>query len=319
MMPQDELIEIWATPRRSTTTRDAFDIRHQVGRCYAAVSPTDTAALIIPLPSGELPRGRVLGSVRLRFDRELRFEVEGESWTRAAAVVDCLDGALVRTFCTVVRDVLEHLQTEELTARRVLDALARWDELLRRRSPLTATSELGLWGELALISRCSSPDAMVMTWRGPHGDVVDFLGGGVALECKASPNRLRHRVSQRQAAFEGENVDGYLVSVWACEDPNGQTLTDLVDALVEAVVDEDAFRRKLLTAGYQDEHRHEYGRRFHCPANPKFFRLQDVPRVREADEGVSNVRYDIDLTDVSDLGEAEAARILTRLTKRTTP
>lgn len=313
-MSKDELISVWNKPR-SRVAEDAFDIRRKLGGCYVAVSPSDTAAIIVPLPDSGVPRGRVLGSVRLSFETELGFEVEGLRWTQPAAVIECLEASLMRTFQVVALDVLEQLQDGPITAKQVLLALGRWDELLRRRSKLTETSELGLWGELAAILLAEDRDAMVTAWRGPHGDVVDFYGGGVALECKTSPNRLQHRLSHQQATFEGESVEGYLVSVWACDDPNGRSLTEIVDELMAGVVDEGALLSKLLEVGYREEHRHEYQRKLHCPATPRFFRLERVPRIHNVDAGITNVRYDVDFSGLPSLGPKEVEAVLQRLTK----
>ncbi|HLT37602.1 MAG TPA: PD-(D/E)XK motif protein, partial [Enhygromyxa sp.] len=204
-MPSDELINLWTAPRSEQRTK--FEILRRVGDCYAAISPSDTAALIVPLPEGDpLGRGRVLGSVRLSYEDVLQFEVDEKSWAQPAAVIDCLEARLVRTFCAVVRDVVERLQSTSVSAKQVAAALSAWDDLLRRKSKLTEASELGLWGELLLISLASNRDAMIAVWRGPFDETIDFLGGGVALECKTSPQRLKHHVTHRQASFEGEHV-----------------------------------------------------------------------------------------------------------------
>lgn len=314
-MASDELIELW-TGSPDGAQRTEFEILRQIGSCYVARSPSDTAALIVPLPDGDLPRGRVLGCVRVRYENPLRFLVEGKAWSQPAAVIDCLDIKVVRTFCAVVRDVLERLQGTEISAKRVAEAVSAWDDLLRRRSKLTDSSELGLWGELFLLSMARNRDAMVAAWRGPDGYTMDFLGGGIALECKTSSRRHQHRISHRQGSFDGEDVQPCLVSVWACEDPTGgKTLSEMVDQLMASVVDEAALLRKLIKVGYREEHRPEYVRRFACPARPRFVRFEQVPRIRAMDEGIANIRYDVDFSCLSGLGDDEIVRLFERLTR----
>lgn len=313
-MAADELIQLWS--RSGTEPRTNFEILRRIGDGYVSLSPSGTPALIVPLPEGDVHgRGRVLGSVRLRYESALRFDVEDETWTQAAAVVDCMEPKLVRTFCVVVRDILERLRSTGASAKQVAAALSAWDELLRRKGALDDASELGLWGELYIISMSPSPAAMVDAWRGPHGDAFDYMGGGVALECKTSTRRHRHHVSQRQASIEGDAISAFIVSVWAVEDASaGKGLVDLIDEIMADIPDESAFLHKLLLAGYQEDHRHEYGRRFACPSTPTFFHMKNVPRIREFDDRISNIRYDVDLSGVPTLSKREVEDVFSALT-----
>lgn len=313
-MAADELIELWGV--LDTEPRTSFEILRRIGDCYIALSPARTPALIVALPEGDaLGRGRALGSVRLRYESALHFEVGGTSWTQAAAVIDCMDPRLVRTFGVVVRDMLERLNASGCSAKHVAAALSAWDELLRHKKALDEAAALGLWGELLLIAESTHPAEMVDAWRGPHGDAFDFHGGGVALECKTSTRRLRHHVSQRQSSLAGDALSAYLVSIWVAEDATaGKSLVDLIDQIVASVPDEAPFMHKLLIAGYREEHRHEYVRRFSCPSKPLWFEMESVPQIRVVDEGVSNVRYDVDLTRVKPVPSDEVASRTSALT-----
>ncbi len=240
-----------------------------------------------------------MGSVRLRYETLLQFEVDAKAWPQAAAVIDCLDPKLVRTFCAVVRDVLDRLQATSVTSKQVSAALSAWDDLLRRKSKLTDESELGLWGELYIISRTADPGAMVDVWRGPLGETIDFFGGGVALECKTSSQRHIHQVSHRQATFDGDSISAFVTSVWACEDAtSGKTLVDMIDEIMVSVSDEAGFLQKLMAAGYQEDHRPEYLRRLACPSPPSYFHNEHIPKIRAIDDGITNIRYDVDLSRV---------------------
>jgi hypothetical protein len=313
-MACDELIDLW-NGAASGKQRTEFAILRALAAGYIAISPSDTPALIVPLSSGEFPRGRVLGSVRLRYESALRFDVAGKAWSQPAAVIDCLDVGLVRTFSAVIRDVLARLVDAPINAKAIATALAAWDELLRRRNKLTDASELGLWGELHLLGLAPNRDAMVAAWRGPLGDSADFLGGGIALECKTSSRRHQHTVSYRQSSFQGQHLESYLVSVWAPEDPtSGKTLGQVVDELLVEVTDEQALLRKLMAAGYREEHRPEYQRRYRCPSQPKFIGLEHVPRVQSFDEGITNIRYDVDLGRAPAVSGEAVRRLLGRMT-----
>lgn len=311
----NELLALWA-PQDEASNPGEYEIRRKLGESYAAVSPSGTPSLLVPLEDSSPGRGRVLGSIRLRYEPNVAFKVDGSTWTQRAAVIDCVDLGVVRTFAHVIADIVEQLSGDQPTSRTIAQALAAWDDLLRRRAPLDAASELGLWGELVIFDLVDDPDALLAAWRGPENKTFDFLAGGVGLECKTSTTRRRHTISYRQAAYQADNVTCYLASVWADEDPaRGSTLPDRIDQLRDKIVDEGALLRKLLSAGYRDEHRHEYGRRFSLQSEVALFDMRRIPQVREYDDGVSSIRYDIDLTRTPTINSTERARLLRQLTR----
>lgn len=312
-MSTDELIALWHQAR-TDAPHSEFALHREVAGCFVATSPAETAALIVPLSHSALQRGRVLGNIRFRCEEALRFDVDGKSWEQPAAVIDCLDAALLRTFCVVVRDVLAQLESGDASAKQVVEALCSWDDRMRRTNRLTDAAELGLWGELFLISRSSSPDAMASAWRGDHEDAIRFCGGGIALECKTSESRMRHTLVRDRATSHQDAICSHFASVWAVEDRvAGKTLPELVDDVMLTVVDDGALLSKLIAAGYREDHRSEYVRRFSCPVAPAFFRFEHLPRIGVVDHGITSVCYEVDLASAPRLGKEEAREMLRQL------
>ena len=157
---------------------------------------------------------------------------------------------------------------------------------------LTPEQQLGLWGELWVISNAVNPDRLIEAWRGPEGEVVDFFFDGVALDVKVSRRAHVHHVSQRQIDLPVGLHKAYLLSIWVGVEPvRGISLAELVDATLGRVSDAPALLRQVALLGYTPLDRDQYATRFIPLDTPRWFRAEDVPRVRTIDAGISQVRY----------------------------
>lgn len=314
-MQPDQLLALWTRPTPGTGS-GAYDVRDRLGSCFVGVSSAGTPALIVPLDDGPRPRGKVLGSVRVRYESSLDFELDGgPSWSQPAAVIDCLEPEVLATFCCLARDLAAGFDGPSATARDVAAVMASWDALLRRRPPLSGAEELGLFGELCVIAESDRPDAMVAAWRGPMRDTLDFVGSGVALEVKTSTRLGVHQIGQRQVRSEASTLEAYLVSVWVTDDPTGSTLGEKVDHLAERLADPDAFLKKLVSLGYRENHRQAYERRLHF-IDVRAYPMASIPRVREVDPGVSEIRYTVDVSESIHVGEEQWRRLIDRVATR---
>ena len=85
----------------------------------------------------------------------------------------------------------------------------------------------------------------------------------------------------------------------------GISLAELVDAALARVSDAPALLKQIALLGYSPLDRDQYGTRFIPLEIPRWFRAEDVPRVRTIDAGISQVRYvvtlDIDRSLADDL------------------
>jgi len=193
----------------------------------------------------------------------------------------------------------------DTTWQKVLACVEEWQTLLARRPVLTVEQQLGLWGELWIISNAADPDLLVAAWRGPERDSVDFFLNGRALEMKVSRRAHVHHVSQRQIALPVGVHQAYLMSVWVGIDPaEGISLAELVDTILLRVSDAPALLKQIALVGYAPVDREQYATRFIPLDSPLWFHAEDVPRIRELDAGISQVRYVVTLdVDKAIVGE----------------
>jgi hypothetical protein len=187
-----------------------------------------------------------------------------------------------------------------------------WQFLLGRKHLLSPEQQLGLWGELWVMSRAVNTDSLFGAWLGPDQEPTDFFYDAIGLEVKVTRQAHVHYVSLSQVDRPRGEFKTYLLSMWVGVDSNqGVSLAEEVDLLLNKVSDPTAFLRRLAQVGYTPHDFGEYGTRFLVLDEPRWFRAEDVPRVREIDEGVSNIRYVVTL-DVDDCLDSEQSLALSR-------
>jgi hypothetical protein len=244
------------------------------------------------------------------------FELRGMRFEAPAAILTCLDAALIPTFNVLAGDVARRLKAnrERPTPGAVSRLCAEWEELLRRRSSLSRDEELGLWGELWLLRRAPNLDAAVAAWRGPAGAPIDFVGGGLGIECKTTLRRLEHHLSQVQVERPLGDVPSYVVSIWVDRDDiKGETINDLVQQVTSLTGYPAGFERALLEAGYSRSDATQYTLRLRPLEAPLWFEMAALPRIRAVDPGVTSVRYVATLDESRALPAEQGLSLLAQL------
>jgi hypothetical protein len=178
---------------------------------------------------------------------------------------------------------------------------------------LSASEEIGLWGELWTILNSPCPERMLDGWADPPMSMWDFKSSSVGLECKTSTDRLRHYVSQGQVLSIDTQQSGFVISLWIGNDPGGITLPELVDQVTQICIKSILLERHLLARGYQRRSSSVYTTRWLLLEEPWIFDSSDIPRVREADPGVQELRYKVQLTERSSLSAAQIQKLYSGL------
>jgi hypothetical protein len=283
------------------------------------------ASLIIPLPWIEAATARHTKELSLLALPTLEYTREHVSWRGAAAVVECRDHALLKSFSALVAAFVSRLiLVDRVTWDHVSALFSEWERLFGRRTALSPERELGLWAELWWLSRADNLTTLLDGWRGPEGAAVDFLLSGSGFEIKAGRRRGCHYVSQAQVDDAVGDAASYFVSMLVQPDPvRGRSLSELVHELGRRVESSGLFEEKLAAAGYVRADEHLYSRRLVLLERPSLYMAVDVPRVRTVDPGVSELRYRVQLPlDAALDGDAlvnATAALSVDLTKETYP
>jgi hypothetical protein len=98
--------------------------------------------------------------------------------------------------------------------------------------------------------------------------------------------------------------------MWVGIDPiRGETVPVLVDRVLARVADPASTLRRIVTAGYSPADRGAYDASLVLLAEPEWYPVADVPRVRAADPGVSALRYLVSLDETRRAGPSDAAAL----------
>ncbi|MEH0818542.1 MULTISPECIES: PD-(D/E)XK motif protein [unclassified Micromonospora] len=172
--------------------------------------------------------------------------------------VSCGESDLFPEFDEIVTDVLEAVSDAERPASAAIAAVTRWRRLFRSRllRGLSRQAKLGLFAELAVLSSLveADPGFPVEAWRGPLNEPHDFEATARCLEVKglsaASDGIVVHGLEQLNT-HDDRPLD--LVLLRVVEDPDGRSVSDLVDHLRGAVASRAGLRTRLSAAGWSEQ------------------------------------------------------------------
>lgn len=292
---KDSLAAVAAAPLDVATH---YKIAADLGPAFLARARSSAPTMLVPLPIAGAGVGRRGGGFSLTPATRVAFDFGGRRWEQPAATLECTDVELVDAFLVLVVDVVRRLKSArgEVSWSIILGWVEEWQALLGRRFVMTPEQQLGLWGELWILANAAAPDSLIAGWRGPDRDAMDFLYDGVGLEVKVSRKAHVHHVSQRQVDRPVGVHDAYLLSIWVAPEPaRGVSVSELVETLIARVADGPFLLRQIALTGYSPIDRDQYAVRYVPLEPPRWFRADDVPRVRAVDPGVSQVRYVVGL------------------------
>jgi hypothetical protein len=300
----------------SVVSATSFSLRCEILGAFLSDSSDGRPALVVPVVDGRMPLDRASGDVILSFRQGGSFEVSGSAFQSDAAIIECSNAALGRTFDVLADDIAKTLtaSVQRPTPQEVSRAVARWEELLRGKRQFSREDEIGLWGEIWMLLQLPDTELAVAAWRGPDAEYVDFVGGGVGVECKTGARRLQHFVSQEQVTRPLGDLDVYVLSLWVDQDMTaGESLPEMIAKVDTRLIDPRPFEEKLLATGYSRTDAHRYGLKLRLLEPPLLLPSSAVPRVRSADPGVSHIRFLAALPEEAALAAAPALETMMRL------
>ncbi|MDI1484349.1 PD-(D/E)XK motif protein [Polyangium sp. y55x31] len=307
----NELRLLWGRDLGEPSSTTDYTLLADLGHAYAACSREGFPTLVVEL--SDIPAfaaGRRAAGFELVPHRALQFAHAGRQWTAPAAVLLCKDPELVDAFTVLAADVHSRLLASRPSWANIVSVVEEWQSLMAPRGRPSVEAEVGLWGELWLLVSSAAPDRLLAGWRGPDRDASDFFLDGRAAEVKTSRHRRQHHVSLSQVLEPVGDKRAWLLSLWVGIDPiRGRTVPALVDKILERVADPALALRRLLTAGYSPADRNAYEGSFVVLAEPEWYRVTDVPRVRAADPEVSRLRYVVSLDEGRCVPASEAKEL----------
>lgn len=274
---------------------------------WARIGVKSDAVMLI-LPSDGLGRmaNHELEYIRIHPNAEFKVRDElGERIERVAYVsTKGCDGWLVRSFFELIAMLFESGvdQTPE-SIRQLLDDLVSLFRALTQ-SPLKTL--IGLWGELFLIYRSTSPDVLIAAWHSTPRDRFDFARAHERIEVKTTTGPRIHNFAHSQLVMSPK-IRVTIASLVLNRSDSGSTCAELTQMILTRLTDV-THRRKFLeqvVSTMGEDWSKQDGEAFdieQAALSLKFFDAGDVPKI----EGlippeVSNVKYKVDLQSVREL------------------
>lgn len=297
-----------ATLGPSGRLRDAILVKDHVGLIH----------LLARLPAGrerfEVPLGRVL--------RATWVDTQGPEGTTIWLDVACLDARLLRTFLSLIGEMLDR---SDESGRPCIDELTEVLEswrvaLARARGAMDRNRVIGIFGELTILERLArrDPQAALSAWQGRNGGRHDFARTS-ALEVKTlsgsgSPTVTIHGESQLDPPA---NAQLHLVAFRITDSAAGESVEELTERISAHGVPHDEVIRSLGddAPGVEDRRR-----RFEIEETRLHVVEAGFPGVRasridpSALRGVSGLNYQLTLDSCpGELDPSQLDRVLEEL------
>ncbi len=233
-------------------------------------------------------------------------DIDVDHKARAFAVTLDADG-MEDIFFEVCCDLIQAVQEipPAVTRTTLIRRLERWGKLLRGGSAgMTLEQQRGLFAELMFLQTHAIP-AMgeanaVRGWVGPEGGRQDYRFGQTFVEVKskrgAGANLITISSEQQLYSSDGERLFLYVLEENEANGNGGKSLTELASRIKDSFtspVIRTEYMGKMIRAGYDFTTR--YDTRWTIGKELIYHVDGSFPRLVELSDGVSHVRYAIDL------------------------
>ena len=166
----------------------------------------------------------------------------------------------------------------------------------------------GLWAELLVIEQSSNPDYLIKAWHSSTKDKFDFNDGSDKIEIKSTSRSRRIHSFSIEQLNQNKNSNLIIVSVFTIETGIGKNTFGLIELIEKKIKDRDSsFRLNEIiaeTLGQDFEKSFEVFFDYQSAIDSlKFYDSKSVPKIsyNNIPTEVTNVKFDCDLTDITEL------------------
>lgn len=190
-----------------------------------------------------------------------------------------------------------------------MTAITRISELFQAVQRPQRRSTIGLWGELLVIAHSSDVNAAVEAWHSTPLDLFDFAGAGQRVEVKTSLGHHRmHYFSFEQANPPGA-IRAFVVSVLTTSSVAGVSIAQLVDRITSTIhhIHRTRFQSVAMESlgdGWASGSKAKFDEEY-AIANVRWFDIENIPKIYEQPQGVSDTKFKSDLESVAFLSHPQ--------------
>lgn len=254
--------------------------------------------------------GRLQSPIRLEnldVQFELRCHVKRQKEVERVGtftVIRCrsLDRETVRYFLSVC-DTIVGVVGDGPKRREVASAIHRLAAIFQKMQKPPARPVNGLFGELYLILRSSSPSKAVKAWRIDDTARFDFAEGNVRIDVKATAGRLRSHVFAYEQCNPPPGTIAIVASLFVERSPDGISLRGLIREIETSIAAHPDLILKLhevlsatLGASLTEAMAMMFDPKL-ASSSLKFYSLREIPAIRgPLPVGVSELHFRSDIS-----------------------
>jgi hypothetical protein len=209
-----------------------------------------------------------------------------------------------RIFVSLCEDLIE-LICDEPSYDRVIEVVNGLKELFVNFLRPSTNTEIGLWGELFVISQAQNIENAIDSWHIDPYDTFDFNDGHKKMEVKTTTNNERvHSISLNQILKSIES-NSLICSIMTSKIDLGLTVLDLKEKISETL--DSNYKKKInnkvtLSAGDQWSYfinKYDFNT---AKISMKYFNADCIPKIDQhsIDPNISGVKFSVNLETVTD-------------------
>lgn len=259
--------------------------------------------------------------ISVQFNRECQLissekKVTTGIYTILSLKADSID--LQEYFIEVVSIVIRKL-SDLPSLKELQTEIGRLIDLFSKFSKPPSKTIQGLWSELFVIEQSRQPAYLINSWHTSSDDKFDFNDGSDKVEVKStSKSRRVHSFSIEQLQ-PNANSNLLIASVFTIETGMGKSIFDLVESIGKRITDFNLLIRINTiiadTIGKDFEKAFEVYFDYQLAIDTvAFYDFERIPAIKlgSVPNGVLNVRFDSDLTDIELIEKDKCASTLHR-------
>lgn len=283
---------------------------------WLAVDHDAYPALLFASRREEVRNDVELRSISVHFSRDCVIEAHDGYTNSGVYTAVCLrenDPDVVRMVLRLLGETF-NIRNRPFTNKEIAARILELADLFRQIGE-SVGDVVGLWGELYILSCSSNLETAVRSWCINKNAKYDYVTEQFVLEAKTTLlSRRKHRFTLDQLRPIGE-FSVYVASLVVVEVDAGRTAVELMDELYDKICDDD-LRARFLAQCLVKGGRDMYLSTLKLGAFPDGTSLVvfDATRVLvpiiPEDSFITNVRFDVDLTDLSPISRREMATVL---------
>jgi hypothetical protein len=258
------------------------------------IKPDDTSSNI----SANSSRGKFLD---ISFNTTCEFKINGKTNSGEFTLLTLkTEKLLMRNIFVSLCNELIELIGEKPSYDRVIDVVKGLRELFMNFLRPATSDEIGLWGELFVISQAQNMENAIDSWHINPSDTFDFNDGNNKMEVKTTTKNERiHAISLNQI-LKSIETESLICSIMTSKIDLGISVFDLresISATISNVYKEKLNEKVTISAGDKwIDFINKYD--FSTAKNSmKYYNAIDVPKIDPAgiNPNISNVKFSVNL------------------------